>query len=65
MNKLVYFILLLPFVSFGQNYASYFTGNTIDLHSIENQQFDFTQGCALKLANSAANRTNWFKKLTR
>lgn len=31
MSKFIYFFLLIPFISFGQNYTSYFTGNTTDV----------------------------------
>jgi len=31
MRKLIFFIFLIPFSSFGQNYTSYFTGNTTDI----------------------------------
>lgn len=31
MSKFIYFFLLIPFTSFGQNYTSYFTGNTTDV----------------------------------
>lgn len=31
MKKLIHFIFLIPFISFSQNYTSYFTGNTTDI----------------------------------
>jgi hypothetical protein len=36
MSKLIFIILLLPFLTFGQNYTSYFTGNATNFDTTTN-----------------------------
>lgn len=55
MTKLIYFIFLIPFVSFGQNFTSYFTGNTTNIVTSP------TGGvCLMGGATEDENAMKWF-----